>query len=135
MLEAHLVNAVKSDSNSTGNTALAEQATSYKPGTTVSPELTAAIQKEKYDIILNASGRVSTDPKRLNEDKEFSGSDDNSRMTSRSLIKSIAPTEKEAIALYEAAYRAKNHSLYETNGEIKASVYAGRARIKSIYKQ
>lgn len=102
---------------------------------TASPELTAAIQKEKYDIILNASGRVSTDPKRLNEDKEFSGSDDNSRMTSRSLIKSIAPTEKEAIALYEAAYRAKNHSLYETNGEIKASVYAGRARIKSIYKQ
>ncbi|MEX5630924.1 hypothetical protein, partial [Pseudomonas marginalis] len=41
-----------------------------------SPELNEAIQKEQYDLILNASGRVSGDPPRLSDDKEFSGSDD-----------------------------------------------------------
>lgn len=98
-----------------------------------SPELDAAIQKEKYDIILNASGRVSTDPKRLSDEKEFTGSDDKSRKTARELVKTIAPTMEQAIDLYEAAYRAKNKSLYE-DGKIKKSVHAGRARIKSIYQ-
>jgi hypothetical protein len=98
-----------------------------------SPELLAAIQKEKYDIILNASGRVSSDPKRIHDDKGFTGSDDASRRSARSLVKTMIPDVNEAIDLYEDAYRARNNSIYEKNGKMKAAVWAGRARIRSIY--
>ena len=98
-----------------------------------SPELLAAIQKEKYDIILNASGRVSSDPKRIHDDKGFTGSDDASRRSARSLVKTMVPDVNEAIDLYEDAYRARNNSIYEKNGKMKAAVWAGRARIRSIY--
>lgn len=99
-----------------------------------SPELNEAIQKEQYDLILNASGRVSSDAPRLSDDKDFNGSDDKGRLTSRSLIPLMIPDVKTAIDLYHAAYRDKNNSIYDNNGKKKATVWAGEARIRSIYK-
>ena len=99
-----------------------------------SPELEEAIQKERYDLLLNASGRVSSDAPRLSDDKDFNGSDDKGRLTSRSLIPLMIPDVKTAIDLYHAAYRDKNNSIYDNNGKKKATVWAGEARIRSIYK-
>lgn len=109
-----------------------------------SPELTAAIEKEKFDIVLNASSRISTDQRRISNDekKEFTGSDDRGRIVARDLVQAMIPTEDEAIKLYDAAYKAQNKTLYEwkvINGErqrvVKSAVAAGRARIKSLYQK
>lgn len=102
-----------------------------------SPELTEAIEKEQYDIILNASARVSTDKHRPSNDEklEFSGSEDKGRLATRMLVPMMVPDVDDAIKLYDAAYRARNNSLQEKNGQIKASVWAGRARIRQLYKQ
>ena len=101
-----------------------------------SSELDDAIRKEQYDLILNASARVSTDKRRVtnNEAKVFSGNDDKSRLTSRSLIPFMIPNVDDAIDLYNEAYRAENGSIREKNGNIKPAVYAGRARIRALYK-
>lgn len=143
MLEAHLVNAVKAEANDKGDTVVADLATNHKPGTPLSPELTEAIQKEKQDIILNASGRVSTEPKRKGEDKEFSGSDDKGRNVARSLVTLMVPNVDEAIRLYDAAYRQKNGSTHEMKRDahgnqirvFKQSVMNGHYRIKQLYLQ
>lgn len=104
---------------------------------TESPELTAAIRKEKFDIILNASARVSTDKRRVGEEKEFSGGDDKGRMTARYLVPMMIPDVEDAIELYDAAYKSANRTLMERKGGqwiVKSSVWAGRARIRQLYE-
>ena len=143
MFEAHLVNAVKNQARDDGDTALADQATNHKPGTPLFPELTEAIQKEKHDIIMEAAMRVSTEPKRRGEDKEFSGDDDKGRNVARSLVPLMVPNVDDAIKLYDAAYRNKNKTIYEMirgpNGNLikvlKQSVLNGHYRIKQLYLQ
>jgi len=133
MLEAHLVNAVKYD---TENKGLADQVKSYKPGTPISPELTEAVQKEKYDIAIRAVEKLSAEDKK---DEKDSG-DDKGIQTAREILRSIAPTSEEAIELFENAYKEKYGRLTELVGEKghkhyvpKKSVRAARIRIRAMY--
>ena len=99
---------------------------------TTSPELTAAVEKEKFDITMSAAGMLSSEDGK--KDKAATG--DGTILTARALLKEIATTQEEAIKLFEAAYRNKYGSLYEIRGGKlfpKKSVSAARRRIRSLY--
>ena len=145
LLNKHLENAASEEAKEAIRTAEPEEQSSLQKviDGTESPELTAAIEKEKFDIILKASQRISTDQIRRSNDEKlaFSGSDDKGRTTARSLVQVMVPTVEEAIRLYDAAYKAQNKTLFEwkvVNGQkqrvVKTSVSAGRARIRQLYE-
>ena len=137
MLEEHLLNAVKHDLSYLGNTVVSEQLATREPGTSIAPELSEAIQKEKHDITLRALEMLSTEDTK----KEKKPGEDNGITTARSLLRTMAPTYDEANALFEAAYKQRNGSLKELVGEkghkrwqFKPSVTAARRRMKAIYE-
>ena len=132
MLEGHLVNAAKSEANAKGNTELAEQAANYTPGARKSPELTEAIQKEKYDLAIRAAEMLSSEDKT----KKKKPGEDKSIETARSILQAIAPTYETANALFSDAYKKKNKSLKEVVGGdlvTKQNVTEARRRLKAIY--
>jgi hypothetical protein len=132
MIEAHLVNAVKSEADNDGDLSLVDQAANHKPGAPISPELTEAIEKEKFDITMSASEMLSSEDVK----KDKAAKDDGTIQTARSLLKEIATTQEEAIKLFEAAYRNRHGSLYEKRGGKllpKKSVSTARRRLRAMY--
>jgi hypothetical protein len=131
MLEGHLINAVKHDAE---NKVLVDQVDSYKPGTPKSPELTEAIQKEKYDLTLRALEMLSSEDKK----RDKSAAEDSGITTARAILREIAPTYEEANAVFTKAYKQRNGSLVEVvDGQFvpKKSVMSARKRLKSFYSK
>lgn len=139
-LQSHLKEAAAAEAKTALRTAAPEEQAALQKviNEQESPELTAAMEKEKQDIILNASGRVSTDTRRIDNDEklEFSGSEDKGRMTTRMLVPMMVPDVEDAISLYDEAYQQRYGSVMELKGRAwvpKSSVVVGRARIRQLY--
>lgn len=105
---------------------------------TESPELDAAIEKEKGDLALIASVMLSTEDKT----KGKSANDDKAIETARNLLKTIAPTYDEANAIYTDGYKRRNGSITEIVGSgsnkrfvLKKSVAQARRRLKMLYSE
>jgi N12 class adenine-specific DNA methylase len=102
-----------------------------------SPELSEAIQKEKYDITLSAIEMLSTEDPR----KKKAPQGDQSITNARTLLRTLAPTYEEANALFTEAYKERNGSLTELVGPegekryvVKKSVLGARRRLRAMYR-
>lgn len=99
-----------------------------------SPELEAAIQKEKGDLALMASVMLSTEDRT----QEKSAKTDEAITTARALLKATAPTFDEANKLFTEAYHRRNGSTREYVGGLwrtKKNVAAARRRLYLMYKE
>ena len=104
---------------------------------TESPELSAAIEKEKGDLALIAAVMLSTEDRTQGK----SANDDKAIETARNLLKTIAPTYEDANAIYTDAYKRRNGSITEIVGSgpnrryaLKKSVAQARRRLKMLYQ-
>lgn len=96
-----------------------------------SGELEDAKTKERFDIVTRAAEMLSSESGGLRKSV-----DDPGIKAARDILKAIAPTEEEAVELYNAAYRRSYGSTMEVVDKRlrpKRNVVAARRRIRALY--
>jgi N12 class adenine-specific DNA methylase len=90
-----------------------------------SPELDAAMEKERQDVVLMAAQNLPEEGTRVK-----------SVTAARDLLRAIAPTHKDASELYTQAYRNMYGPTFEVVGNqfrVKKNVLAARRRLRQMY--
>jgi hypothetical protein len=98
-----------------------------------SGELEDAKTKERFDIVTRAAEMLSSESGGLRK-----SADDPGIIAARDILRAIAPTEAEAVELYNAAYRRSYGSTMEVVDKRlrpKRNVVAARRRIRALYAQ
>ncbi len=96
-----------------------------------SGELEDAKTKERFDIVTRAAEMLSSESGGLRK-----SADDPGIKAARDILKAIAPTEAEAVELYNAAYRRSYGSTMEVVDKRlrpKRNVVAARRRLRALY--
>jgi transaldolase len=139
IIKEHLKNAASTEAKEDLRTADPEMAAEIQKiiAGEASPELAAAMEKEKYDITLRAVELLSSEDRT----KQKGSGEDKGIQTAREIIKQIAPTFEEANVLFTEAYRQRHGSPTELVGpegkkrrQTKKSVAASRARLRAMYQ-